>query len=126
MSGQRYKRTNFEDDDMSNGGTPPPIDFNPSIMFKGGLTSWQRRTLLERVLIVILIIVGICLIVLATLVAVKEKKPGTAWNVLYIYSLFYSFVHVFICLCELASGYVFCFLFFGAGLFCFIVILFIY
>ncbi|XP_041378589.1 endothelin-converting enzyme homolog isoform X2 [Gigantopelta aegis] len=74
MSGQRYKRTNFEDDDMSNGGTPPPIDFNPSIMFKGGLTSWQRRTLLERALIVVLIIVGICLIVLATLVAVKEKK----------------------------------------------------
>jgi hypothetical protein len=37
MSGQGYKRTNFEDDEVtSNGGTPPPTDFGTNVVFKGG------------------------------------------------------------------------------------------
>ena len=36
MSGQGYKRTNFEEDDYtSNGGTPPPADFTHSVDFRG-------------------------------------------------------------------------------------------
>nr|QHX41524.1 endothelin-converting enzyme 2-like isoform X1 [Octopus vulgaris] len=74
MSGQRYKRTNFEDDDVSNGGTPT-IDFNPSVvLFKGGLTTWQRKTVLERVLITLSIILSAVVIILAIMLTVKQSK----------------------------------------------------
>eukprot|EP00106_Octopus_bimaculoides_P022840 XP_014790282.1 PREDICTED: endothelin-converting enzyme 2-like [Octopus bimaculoides] len=74
MSGQRYKRTNFEDDDVSNGGTPT-IDFNPSVvLFKGGLTTWQRKTVLERVLITLSIILSVVVIILAIMLTVKQSK----------------------------------------------------
>ncbi|XP_048247590.1 endothelin-converting enzyme homolog isoform X1 [Haliotis rufescens] len=75
MSGQRYKRTNFDDDDtISNGGTPPAVDFHPGIVFKGGLTLWQRKTTLEKVLIVLLILLAISLIVIAAILAVRESQ----------------------------------------------------
>ena len=35
MSGQKYKRTNFDDDDnTSTGGTPPGVTYDPAIAFK--------------------------------------------------------------------------------------------
>ena len=45
MSSQGYKRTNFDEDDISNGGRPPAIDFSASVVFKGGLTLWQRKSM---------------------------------------------------------------------------------
>ncbi|KAK6177608.1 hypothetical protein SNE40_015673 [Patella caerulea] len=76
MSGQRYKRTNFDDEDtLSNGGsTPPPMDFAPGIVFKGGMTVWERKTALERILLVLLVILSIALIVIASLLAVKQTE----------------------------------------------------
>lgn len=80
MSGQRYKRTNFDDDDVSNGGTPT-IDFNPSVvLFKGGLTSWQRKTVLERVLITFSLILSVIVIVLVIMLLVKEAKVNKIEN----------------------------------------------
>ncbi|XP_071145795.1 endothelin-converting enzyme homolog isoform X1 [Mytilus edulis] len=74
MSSQGYKRTNFEEDDISNGGSPPAIDFNASVVFKGGLTLWQRKTVLERFLFVFNVLLCITVIILAILVATKHKQ----------------------------------------------------
>ncbi|GAB1602197.1 endothelin-converting enzyme homolog isoform X2 [Argonauta hians] len=75
MSGQRYKRTNFEDDDNASNGGTPTIDFNPSVvLFKGGLTTWQRKTVLERVLITLSILLSAVVIVLAVMLTVKQSK----------------------------------------------------
>ncbi|KAL5014273.1 hypothetical protein ScPMuIL_008543, partial [Solemya velum] len=78
MSGQRYKRTNFEEDDnISNGGTPPPVDFHPGVVFKGGLTIWQKKTPMERGLLILLAILALSVIVLASLLAVKQSTINT-------------------------------------------------
>lgn len=74
MSGQRYKRTHFDEDELtSNGGTPPPMDYNASVVFKGGWMSWHRRSTQEKVLLVVLVLMAITLIVLASLLAVKDS-----------------------------------------------------
>ena len=65
MSGQKYKRTNFEDDDnISTGGTPPGVTYDPAIAFKAGATFCQKRTVLERVLFVLLIVLVVVVVVL--------------------------------------------------------------
>ncbi|ESO99465.1 hypothetical protein LOTGIDRAFT_213427 [Lottia gigantea] len=76
MSGQRYKRTNFDDEEtLSNGGsTPTQMEFAPGIMFKGGVNVWQRKSALERILLVLLVILLVILIIIASLLAVKEKE----------------------------------------------------
>lgn len=74
MSGQRYKRTNFEEDEVrSNGGTPPPMEYSANVVFKGGWLSWQRRSIQERVLLVLMGLMTIVLIVLASLLAYKDS-----------------------------------------------------
>lgn len=73
LSGQGYKRTNFDEDELtSNGGTPPATDYNASVVFKGGWLSWHRRNTQEKVLIVVLVLMTVALIVLASLLAVKD------------------------------------------------------
>ena len=93
MSGQRYKRTNFDEDELTpNGGTPPPTDYSANVVFKGGWLSWQRRTNQERVLLVVLVLMTFTLIVLASLLAVKDstikdlRKQGSEGGMLYIVS----------------------------------------
>lgn len=83
MTGQRYKRTNFEDDDtFSNGpSTPPGIDFFPSVALKGGLSAWQKKTRLERVLIVFLVALIITVIVLAAMLSVRQVKVHTVTKI---------------------------------------------
>lgn len=74
MSGQRYKRTQFDEDELtSSGGTPPPMDYNTSVVFKGSWLSWQRRSTQEKVLLVVLALMAITLVVLASLLAVKDS-----------------------------------------------------
>ena len=75
MSGQRYKRTNFDEDELTSngGGTPPPGDYNPNVVFKGGWLSWQRRSSQEKVLLVVLAMMTLTLIILAALLAVKDS-----------------------------------------------------
>ena len=74
MSGQGYKRTNFDEDELTpNGGTPPPTDYSTSVVFKGGWLSWQRRTNQERVLLVLLVLMTVTLVVLASLLAYKDS-----------------------------------------------------
>ena len=41
MSGHKYNRTNFEEDEMSGAGTPPPTEFNSTVVYKQG-ASWFR------------------------------------------------------------------------------------
>ncbi|XP_076451587.1 endothelin-converting enzyme homolog isoform X3 [Babylonia areolata] len=75
MSGQRYKRTNFDEDELTSngGGTPPPTEYSgTSVVFKGGWLSWHRRSTQERVLIVVLVLMTLTLVVLASLLAVKD------------------------------------------------------
>lgn len=93
MSSQGYKRTNFEEDEISNGGSPPALDFNPGVVFKGGLTVWQRKTVLERVLFILNVILAIAVIVLAIVVASKHtqiKKLKAKGKILSIKFSFFS------------------------------------
>ncbi|XP_070206697.1 endothelin-converting enzyme homolog [Littorina saxatilis] len=74
MSGQGYKRTNFDEDELtSNGGTPPPTDYSANVVFKGGWLSWHRRSTQERVLMVVLLLMTVTLVVLASLLAFKDS-----------------------------------------------------
>ncbi|XP_021346508.1 endothelin-converting enzyme homolog [Mizuhopecten yessoensis] len=72
MSTQGYKRTNFEEDDISNSSNPPALDFNAGVVFKGGLSLWQKKSILERVLFVLTIVLSISVIILAIVLASKQ------------------------------------------------------
>ena len=76
MSGQKYKRTNFDDDDnISTGGTPPGVTYDPAIAFKAGATFCQKRTGLERVLIVLLVILVLVVVILiGALLGIKHHE----------------------------------------------------
>ncbi|XP_060073168.1 endothelin-converting enzyme homolog [Ylistrum balloti] len=72
MSTQGYKRTNFEEDDISNSSNPPAIDFNAGVVFKGGLSLWQKKSILERVLFILTIVLSVSVIILAIVLASKQ------------------------------------------------------
>ncbi|GFN91704.1 endothelin-converting enzyme 1 [Plakobranchus ocellatus] len=84
MSGQGYKRTNFEEDDYtSNGGTPPPVDFTSSVDFRGASTvnglnvslpSWRHRTTQEKVLLVLVAALTLVVVILAGVMAVTKAE----------------------------------------------------
>lgn len=85
MSGQGYKRTNFEEDDYaSNGGTPPPVDFTNSVDFRGtvnsgaglqwGLPSWKHRTTQEKVLLVLVAALTLVVVILSGIMALTDAK----------------------------------------------------
>ena len=75
MSGQKYKRTNFDDDDnTSTGGTPPGVTYDPAIAFKSGATFWQKRSNLERGLLVLLLVLTVLVLILAILLATKHVE----------------------------------------------------
>ena len=66
MSGQKYKRTNFEDDENSLAGTPSGGVYDPAVAFKAGVSFWQKRSLMEKLLFIcslILIVVVVALII---------------------------------------------------------------
>ena len=68
MSGQKYKRTNFDDDDnMSTGGTPPGVTYDPAIAFKAGASFWQKRSILERLLLFLTIALSVVVVILGAL-----------------------------------------------------------
>ena len=82
MSGQKYRRTNFDDDEnTSTGGTPPGVTYDPAIAFKAGATFWQKRTALEKALLVLLLLCLLTMIVLGVMLAarydVKEASQAT-------------------------------------------------
>ena len=85
MSGQKYKRTNFEDDDnTSGGGSPPGVIYDPAVAFKAGATFWQKRSLLERFLLVVLLVFTMVIIILGALLGIRHgeiqkirKQKGT-------------------------------------------------
>ena len=75
MSGQKYTRTNFEEDEASVAGTPTAGEFPASVMYKRGASVFRgKRTLLECILVVILGIASLAIIVLAALLAVRDKQ----------------------------------------------------
>ena len=76
MSGQKYKRTNFEEDDnVSNGGTPPGVTYDPSIAFKAGASFWQRRTILEKLLLSISGVLAVVVIILGIVIGTQKPQP---------------------------------------------------
>ena len=75
MSGQKYKRTNFDDDDnTSTGGTPPGVIYDPAIAFKVGASFWQKRSCLERILFPVIVILSLAVVILASLLAAKHSQ----------------------------------------------------
>ena len=73
MSDQKYKRTNFDEDEItSNGGTPPGVTYDASVSFKLGATWWQLRTLLEKILLVLVLIFIVVVVILAAVLATTK------------------------------------------------------
>lgn len=76
MSGQKYKRTNFEEDDNSLADrTPPGVNYDPAVAFRVGATFCHRRSSLERLLLVLVAVLGIAVLVLAVLLG-SHSHPG--------------------------------------------------
>ena len=68
MSGQKYKRTNFDDDDnTSTGGTPPGVTYDPAIAFKAGANFWQKRSILEKLLLFLTLVLVVVVVILGAL-----------------------------------------------------------
>ena len=77
MSGQKYKRTNFDDDDnTSTGGTPPGVTYDPAVAFKVGASFWQKRSNLEKLLFFFLIVLALIIVILSSVLASKRPVPG--------------------------------------------------
>lgn len=77
MSGQKYKRTNFEEDDNSLAdGTPPGGSYDPAIAFKVGATFCHRRSPLERLLLALVAILALVALVLAVLLG-SHNHPSS-------------------------------------------------
>ncbi|WAR15655.1 NEP3-like protein [Mya arenaria] len=75
MSGQKYTRTNFEEDEMSGAGTPPPAEFNSTVVYKQGATMFRgRRTLLEFILLCVVVVATLVVIILAALLASRNNE----------------------------------------------------
>ncbi|KAL4221416.1 Endothelin-converting enzyme 2 [Mactra antiquata] len=72
MSGQKYKRTNFEEDETSGTGTPPPGEFNTTVVYKGA--NRAKRTWLEAILLAVAGVALVTIIVLAALLASRDKQ----------------------------------------------------
>ena len=76
MSGHQYKRTNFDDDEQMLAESPGhTVHYTPPVSFKFSASCWGRRTLLERVLLVLL---GILLLLIFILSCVVGSLRGTA------------------------------------------------
>ena len=76
MSGQKYKRTHFdEEESMSTSGTPPGVVYDPAIAFKVGATFWQKRSNLERLLFIVVTALLLTVIILSALL--MSKNPST-------------------------------------------------
>ena len=74
MSGQKYRRTNFEDEDSTSmAETPPGVTYDPAIAFKAGATFWQKRTTLERFFGILLLVLILVVVILAGMLATKQK-----------------------------------------------------
>ncbi|XP_060561809.1 endothelin-converting enzyme homolog isoform X3 [Ruditapes philippinarum] len=76
MSGQKYTRTNFEEDEVSGAGTPPPGEFNTSVVYKRGGGLKGRRSWLEVILLGTLGVASVTIIVLAALLVSRDKQIG--------------------------------------------------
>lgn len=77
MSGQKYKRTNFDDDDnTSTGGTPPGVTYDPAIAFKAGASFWQKRSLLEKLLLFLTIALLLTVIILGAIIGSRSGASG--------------------------------------------------
>ena len=72
MSSVGYKRTNFEDDEASNNGAPGSMDISAGVVFKGGISIWKEKTILEQILIVLTVLLSITVVVMAIVLASKE------------------------------------------------------
>lgn len=75
MSGQKYTRTNFEEDEMSGPGTPPPGEFNTTVVYnRGGAGIKGPRTWLEVFLFGTLGVASITIIVLVALLVSRDTQ----------------------------------------------------
>ncbi|XP_074654372.1 endothelin-converting enzyme homolog isoform X2 [Tubulanus polymorphus] len=73
MTGNKYKRTNFEDDDASGAGTPPARSYEPGIVFKASASLWHSRSLLEKMMIFLFLIFLLVVVILSILLSAAPK-----------------------------------------------------
>ncbi|XP_064642962.1 endothelin-converting enzyme homolog isoform X4 [Lineus longissimus] len=71
MTGNKYKRTNF-DDDESGAGTPPGRSYEPGIVFKASASVWHSRSVLEKAMFLLTMLFLLVVIVLAILLSAKR------------------------------------------------------
>ncbi|ESO07738.1 hypothetical protein HELRODRAFT_110566 [Helobdella robusta] len=80
MSNQKYRRTNFEEEDSSRVELPSPsTNFDPMVGFQQyKLNFWRRRSTLEKVLALLLLLSLLIIAILAVVIHLKShtKSPG--------------------------------------------------
>lgn len=77
MSNKGYKHTHLEEDEASESSAPGALDFETGVVVRSSVFSWQRKTLLERILIVLCSLLILTVLIMAIVLATKDSSPHT-------------------------------------------------
>uniref|UniRef100_A0A8W8MSH3 Endothelin-converting enzyme 1 n=2 Tax=Magallana gigas TaxID=29159 RepID=A0A8W8MSH3_MAGGI len=77
MSNKGYKHTHLEEDEASESSAPGALDFDTGVVVRSSVFSWQRKTLLERILIVLCSLLMLTVLIMAIVLATKDSRPNT-------------------------------------------------
>ncbi|XP_048752653.1 endothelin-converting enzyme homolog isoform X3 [Ostrea edulis] len=77
MSNKGYKHTHLEEDEASENSVPGALDFETGVVVRNNLFSWQRKTLLERVLIVLCLLLMLTVLIMAIVMATQSSSNQT-------------------------------------------------
>lgn len=77
MSNKGYKHTHLEEDEASESSAPGALDFETGVVVRSSVFSWQRKTLLERILIVLCSLLLLTVLIMAIVLATKNSSPNT-------------------------------------------------
>ncbi|XP_062578045.1 endothelin-converting enzyme homolog [Saccostrea cucullata] len=74
MSNKGYKHTHLEEEDeASEASAPGVLNFETGVVVRSSIFSWQRKTLLERILIVLCLLLILTVIIMSIVLATKSS-----------------------------------------------------
>ncbi|XP_061189533.1 endothelin-converting enzyme homolog isoform X2 [Saccostrea echinata] len=75
MSNKGYKHTHLEEEDeASENSAPGVLNFETGVVVRSSIFSWQRKTLLERILIVLCFLLILTVIIMSIVLATKTSS----------------------------------------------------
>ncbi len=100
MSGQKYKRTNFDDDEnTSTAGTPPGVTYDPAIAFKVRARARVCGLLYHKMCVCVFVCWTVCLRIVRVRVCVHYRVPQQNCVRVCVWTLQLQGVCVCVCVC---------------------------